>query len=219
VAGRGAAVYIRTMTSQPKRADRLLWGLMIGMMVAAAVAVVIIWNVVRSGPRDAALGNPAIGGPFALVDQTGRPVTDQSYKGLYRLIYFGYTFCPDACPTELQVMAQAVDDLGDAGDRVQPIFITIDPERDTVKQLAGYVPNFHKRLAGLTGSPEQIAQVAKEYKVYYAKAEQPDSQAYLMNHSSFVYLLDPDGRFITVFPSDMDAEKMASELRKYMAGS
>jgi len=208
------------MTSEPKRADRLLWGLMVGMMVAAAVAVVVIWNVVRSGPRDAVVASaPAIGGPFTLMDQTGQPVTDQTYKGLYRLIYFGYTFCPDACPTELQVMAQAIDGMGAAGDKVQPIFITVDPERDTVKQLAGYVPNFHKRLAGLTGTPEQIAQVAKEYRVYYAKADQSDGKTYLMNHSSFVYLLDPEGRFITVFPSDMDSEKMASEIRKYMAGS
>lgn len=207
------------MASESKRSDRLLWGLMIGMMVMAAIAVIIIWNVVKSGPRDAALSSAEIGGPFALTDQTGKPVTDQSYKGLYRLIYFGYTFCPDACPTELQIMAQAVDTLGGAGDRVQPIFITIDPERDTVKQLASYVPAFHKRLVGLTGSPEQIAQVAKEYKVYYAKAGEAGGSAYSMNHSSFVYLLDPDGRFVTVFPSDMDAEKMAAEIQRYMAAS
>lgn len=208
--------YIPIMPTKPKRADRLLLGLMIGMMVAAAVTVIAILKWVESGPRDAVLSTPDIGGPFALVDQTGQTVTDQTYKGFYRLIYFGYTFCPDACPTELQVMAEAVDDLGQAGDKVQPIFITVDPERDTVKQLAGYVPSFHKRLVGLTGSPLQIAQVAKEYKVYYAKADGPDGKTYLMNHSSFVYLLDPAGKFLTVFPSDMDSEKMAAEIQKYM---
>ena len=206
------------MAQDPKRADKLLWGLMIGMMVMAAIAVVVIWNVVRNGPRDSVLG-AEIGGPFALVDQTGAPVTDQSYKGLYRLIYFGYTFCPDACPTELQIMSEAIDDLGPAGDKVQPIFVTIDPARDTVKQLAGYVPAFHKRLVGLTGTPEQIAQIAKEYKVYYAKSDPAAGGGYAMNHSSFVYLLNPDGKFVTVFSSDMDAEKMAGEIKKYMNGS
>ncbi len=187
---------------------------MIGMMVAAAIAVIVAWNVVKSGPRD--ISAPDIGGPFTLVDQTGRQVTDKTYDGSYRLIYFGYTFCPDACPTELQVMAGAIDDMGKDGDKVQPIFVTVDPARDTVKQLAGYVPSFHKRLVGLTGTPEQIARIAKEYKVYYAKADGPDAKTYLMNHSSFVYLLDPAGKFLTVFPSDMDSEKMASEIEKYM---
>jgi len=206
--------YIRFMSPKPERSNRLLLGLMVGMMVAAGLAVIISWKVVSSGPRDAAA--PDIGGPFTLTDQTGKQVTDKTYDGSYRLIYFGYTFCPDACPTELQVMAGAVDDLGKDGDKVQPIFITIDPARDTVQQLAGYVPAFHKRLVGLTGTPEQIAQIAKEYKVYYAKADGPDPKTYLMNHSSFVYLLDPAGKFLTVFSSDMDSEKMAAEIQKYM---
>jgi protein SCO1/2 len=202
------------MPSKSQRSNGPLLGLMIGMMVAAAIAVIVAWNVVKSGPRD--ISTPDIGGPFTLVDQTGKQVTDKTYDGSYRLIYFGYTFCPDACPTELQVMAGAIDDLGKDGDKVQPIFVTVDPARDTVKQLAGYVPSFHKRLVGLTGTPEQIAQIAKEYKVYYAKADGPDPKTYLMNHSSFVYLLDPAGKFLTVFPSDMDSEKMAAGIEKYM---
>jgi len=208
------------MPDMPKRSNRLLLILMVVMMVAAAVTVVVMWYHVESGPRDQVTGAaPAIGGPFSLIDQTGAPVTDQTYKGRYRLIYFGYTFCPDACPTELQVMAQAVEALGADGARVQPIFVTIDPERDTSERLAGYVPLFDKNLVGLTGSPAAIAQVAKEYKVYYAKAEQPDGGPYMMNHSSFVYLMDPEGRFLTVFPSDMDGDKMASEIRRYMKAS
>ena len=191
-------------------------------MVAAAIAVVTLSQIEKSGPRDVVQAQPAIGGAFTLTDQNGRIVTDRSYDGSYRLIYFGYTFCPDACPTELAVMARAVDELGASGNKVQPVFITVDPARDTVKQLAGYVPLFHPRLAGLTGTPEQIAQVAKDYKVYYARADAdpkagPDT--YLMNHTSFVYLMGPDGKFLTVFPAETDAEKMAAEIKKYMSGA
>jgi len=207
--------YIPGMASDPLTDVRLLRRIALGTIAAAIAIIVVVAAIVsRQGHEEASA--PAIGGPFALTDQTGRPVTDKSYDGLYRLIYFGYTFCPDACPTELQVMAGAIDDLGQAGDKVQPIFVTVDPARDTVKQLAAYVPAFHKRLVGLTGTPEQIAQVAREYKVYYAKADGPDAKTYLMNHSSFVYLLDPAGKFLTVFPSDMDSEKMAAAIQKYM---
>ena len=223
VARRCRVDYIEVMPKPADRSNRSLLILMVAMMAIVAVAVVVMWHIVASGPRDpgygAGDGAQSIGGPFALTDQTGAAVTDRTYDGSYRLIYFGYTFCPDACPTELQVMAQAVEALGPAGAKVQPIFITIDPARDTARQLAGYVPLFDKRLVGLTGTPEQIAAVARAYKVYYAKAEPAggDAKAYGMNHSSFVYLMNPTGRFLTVFPSDMDSDRMAAEIRKYMA--
>jgi protein SCO1/2 len=208
------------MTKPAVRSNRPLLILMIAMMAIVAVTVVVMWNIVASGPRDPgyASASPSIGGPFTLTDQTGAAVTDKTYDGSWRLIYFGYTFCPDACPTELQVMAQAVEALGPAGAHVQPIFITIDPARDTAKQLAGYVPLFDKRLVGLTGTPEQVAAVAKAYKVYYAKADAAggDPKTYGMNHSSFVYLMDPNGKFLTVFSSDTDSDKMAAEIRRYM---
>jgi protein SCO1/2 len=208
------------MTKPAVRSNRPLLILMIAMMAIVAVTVVVMWNIVASGPRDPgyASASPSIGGPFTLTDQTGAAVTDKTYDGSWRLIYFGYTFCPDACPTELQVMAQAVEALGPAGAHVQPIFITIDPARDTAKQLAGYVPLFDKRLVGLTGTPEQVAAVAKAYKVYYAKADSAggDPKTYGMNHSSFVYLMDPNGKFLTVFSSDTDSDKMAAEIRRYM---
>lgn len=185
-----------------------------------AVSAVAVWRAVTGNGQPAPTTAVAIGGPFSLTDQTGAAVTDQTYKGAYRLIYFGYTFCPDACPTELQVMAQAMDDLGADAAKVQPIFVTIDPARDTPGQLAAYVPQFDRRLVGLTGSAEQIAAIAREYKVYYAKAETggaPD--AYAMNHSSYVYLMDPNGKFLTVFSSDDDAGKMAASIRQYMTGA
>jgi protein SCO1/2 len=207
------------MSTKEGRSNKALLTLMVAMMALVAVFVIGAWYVVKSEPRDsvAASSAPAIGGPFTLIDQTGATVTDQSYAGLYRLIYFGYTSCPDACPTELQIMGQAVDSLGAAGQKVQPIFITIDPARDTAKQLAAYVPQFDKRLVGLTGTPLQIAEVARAFKVYYAKGD--DGPNYAMNHSSFVYLMDPKGKFLTVFSSDTDADKMAQAIKGYMGGS
>lgn len=221
------------MSDAPPRANRPLLILMVVMMAIVAVAVVTMWKIVAAGPRvdpfapqsqsqaeSAAPPAPSgmsIGGPFTLVDQTGATVTDQSFAGRYRLIYFGYTFCPDACPTALQVMSQAIESLGPDAARIQPIFITIDPVRDTAQQLANYVPLFDKRLVGLTGTPAQIANVARAYKVYYAKAD--DRPDYAMNHSSFVYLMGPDGRFLTVFGSDIDADKMAAGIKTYLKPS
>jgi cytochrome oxidase Cu insertion factor (SCO1/SenC/PrrC family) len=153
-----------------QRLLRLAIGTLIGLLIAAG----IVWWQISSLPTGSSSGTQTggalIGGPFSLTDQTGRPVTDADYRGRYMLIYFGFTFCPDVCPTELQVMATALDQLGRQADEVQPIFITIDPERDTPSQLAGYVSQFHPRMAGLTGTPEQIASVARAYRVYYAKA-------------------------------------------------
>jgi protein SCO1/2 len=207
------------MSKPTGRSNRYLLIVMVAMMAIVAFVVAAMWRTVESGPRDQVTGSGiSIGGPFTLTDQTGASVTDKTYDGSFRLIYFGYTFCPDACPTELQVMAQALEAMGSAGAQVQPIFITIDPERDTAKQLAGYVLLFDKRLVGLTGTPEQIAAAAKAYKVYYAKADQTgvDAKSYGMNHSSFVYLMDPKGKFLTVFSSDTDSDRMAAEIRRYM---
>jgi protein SCO1/2 len=211
-------VYMSGMSKPAQHRSPVLPILMIAMIALVAVAGVAIWRIAGSGPANSAGSSVNIGGAFTLTDQSGLTVTDKSYDGEYRLIYFGYTFCPDACPTELGIMAQAIEEMGPTGRKVQPIFITIDPDRDTVQQLKGYVPLFDKRLVGLTGTPQQIAAVAKEYKVYYAKADQPgvDTKSYGMNHSSFVYLMDPNGKFLTVFSSDTDSDKMAAEIKRYM---
>jgi protein SCO1/2 len=218
VATRCLIVYITLMAKPAQSRNTPLLIAMIAMIAIVAVAGVAIWRITQAGPVASAGSGVSIGGPFTLTDQAGAAVTEKTYDGSYRLIYFGYTFCPDACPTELGVMAQAIETMGPAGQKVQPIFITIDPDRDTVQQLKGYVPLFDKRLVGLTGTPQQIAAVAKAYKVYYAKADQPgvDTKSYGMNHSSFVYLMDPKGRFLTVFSSDTDSDKMAAEIRRYM---
>jgi len=161
----------------------------------------------------------ALGGPFRLVDQSGRTVTEQDFAGRWMLVYFGYTFCPDVCPTELGVMADALDVLGPEAERVTPVFITIDPERDTPEVLADYVSRFHPRMVGLTGSPEQVAEAARHYRVYFARARSSDHADYLMDHSSFVYLVGPDGRVRSLFRPGTTPESMAATVRAQMVGS
>lgn len=158
-----------------------------------------------------------VGGPFTLVDQTGREVTDQDFRGRYMLIYFGYSFCPDVCPTELQIMSQALDALGPAAKQVQPVFVTVDPERDTVETLADYVKHFRPDLVGLTGSAEQIAKVTTAYKVYAARNPTPsDPENYSVSHSSMTYLMDPKGKFVTVFPYGTQPGEMAQGIRTHL---
>lgn len=188
-------------------------------LILSAVAVVAILGILAWYQFTPQLRNGAaasIGGPFTLIDQHGNTVTDQSLRGQYLLIYFGYTFCPDVCPTELQAMSQAVDALGSAGDAVTPVFITVDPARDTVEQLASYAPHFHPRLVALTGTEQQVAAAAKVYRVYYKKAEDAGSTDYLMDHSSIIYLMGPDGAFLTHFSFGTEPGEMAEGMRKYL---
>jgi len=163
--------------------------------LAARLMEDLMWN---RGP---------IGGPFALVDHTGKARTDEDFRGKLLLIYFGYSYCPDVCPTDLQQIGLAVGRLGIAGEAVQPLFITLDPERDTATHLADYVTLFHPRLIGLTGSAEQIRRVALAYKVYYAKYP-PGSADYVVDHTSFIYLLDENGKYIGFFPPGTTADRM-----------
>ncbi len=155
-----------------------------------------------------------VGGPFTLLDHTGQEVTDETFHGQYTLVYFGFTFCPDVCPTELWTMTQAIELLGEDGDQVAPLFITVDPERDTVEAMASYVTLFHPRMVGLTGSMEQVGEAARVYRVYYAKVEGEDPDHYLMDHSAFVYLMGPDGRNLILFGSGTSPERMAETIRE-----
>ena len=158
-----------------------------------------------------------IGGPFALIDQNGTPRTDADFRGRYMLVFFGYTHCPDVCPTALQTIADALDALGPEADKIVPIFITVDPERDDAKALKAYVANFHPRLVGLTGSLDAIKKVTKAYRVYRAKAG--DGDDYLMDHSAFTYLMGPDGRYVAHFRDGITPEDMARTLRKALRAS
>jgi protein SCO1/2 len=152
----------------------------------------------------------SLGGPFSLVDHTGRSVTERDFAGRPMLLYFGFTYCPDVCPTELGTISAALDAMGPLGERVTPVFVTIDPERDTSAAMADYVSRFHPRMVGLTGSPEQIAQAARAYRVYYAKVRPRDSTDYLMDHSSFIYFVGPDGRVRSLFRPETTPEAIAT---------
>ena len=169
-------------------------------------------------------GTALVGGPFTLTSHQGDVVTDQDFKGRMMLIYFGFTFCPDVCPTGLQEMARAVDHLeakvgAEKAGAIQPLFITVDPARDTVAQLQNYVPYFHSRLIGLTGTEDQVAAVLKAYRVYAKKAPLEagsDPDDYLMDHTSLFYLMDGDGNYLTHFPDRTPADDMATKIAGYL---
>ncbi len=159
----------------------------------------------------------AIGGPFQLTDQNGRKRDSEEFRGKLMLIYFGFTYCPDVCPTALTVVTTALDQLGEQADAVVPILITIDPERDTSAVLKDYVAQFSPRYIGLTGSDREIAQVAKSFRVYYAKSPGSGGAPYLMDHTSLLYLMDQNGRFHTHFTHNNRAEDIAAAVRKLLA--
>lgn len=169
-------------------------------------------------------GKALIGGPFSLTNHKGEKVTNVSFQGKYMLITFGYTYCPDICPAELQVISAALDQLGpQKADKIAPIFVTIDPARDDVKQMAEYMSNFHKNLIGLTGSEKEVKAAAKAYRVYYNKVEQQtvpgektDPDSYLMDHSAFIYLMDQKGNYLTHFRYGVKPDDMAKTLAKYL---
>jgi len=174
----------------------------------------------ESGPEAADRGSLAgakIGGPFTLVDQDGRKRSWDEFKGKYRLVYFGYSFCPDVCPVDLQRIAQGLarfeKDAPDRAAKVQPIFITLDPERDTPEALKNYVSAFHPRLIGLTGTPEEIAAVAWSFVVVYMKEQPKGSTEYLVSHSRTPYLFGPEGEPIALVPVDDPATTDADEGR------
>ena len=158
------------------------------------------------------------GGPFTLQDGDGRQVTDRDFRGKYMLVYFGYTFCPDVCPTTLIEVADALDRLGAKADHIQAIFITVDPKRDIPIVVKQYAAAFSPRLIGLTGSPEQIAQVAKTYRVYYAETRTgPEPNDYAMAHSSVLYLMGPDGEFVAPIRGDESGTQIAEDLSRLMS--
>jgi cytochrome oxidase Cu insertion factor (SCO1/SenC/PrrC family) len=172
---------------------------------AAELMDVLMWN------------REPVGGPFALVDHNGKPRTPADFDGKLMLVYFGFTYCPDVCPTDLQAIGLALDRLGPAGDTVQPLFITLDPERDTPRHLADYVPLFHPRLIGLSGDATSIRQAARAYKVYYAKVSKAEASDYTIDHSGYVYLMDRAGRYLGFFPPGTPPDRMADVIRPYLA--
>ncbi len=187
--------------------------LLSALLAGTVVGGYLIWSRTDQG------GAAMIGGPFTLVDQTGRTVTQDTLKGKWSLIYFGYTYCPDVCPTSLSAMTLALEALPpEVVAKITPVFISVDPERDTVKQLALYHESFHPSFLMLTGTPEQVREAAKAYRVYYRKAENDSATEYLMDHSSITYLMDPKGNYVTHFGHDVTADGMAETLKKTIGG-
>jgi len=166
------------------------------------------------------LKGAAIGGPFTLTSHNGKRASDTNFRGKYLIVYFGFSHCPDVCPTDLLQIGQALrrfekSDPGRAA-RIQPLFITVDPERDTPAVLAPFVAAFHPRLIGLTGTPREIEAVAKEYAIFYAKQPSDGASGYVMNHSRVVYLLGPTGEPIALLPHEHGAEAIAAELDRWV---
>ncbi len=157
-----------------------------------------------------------VGGPYTLVDQDGKTVTDKDFTATYKLIYFGFTYCPAICPTELSKMAKAMDLLGTAARAVQPMFISLDPERDAPENLKKYVPMFDDRLIGLTGSPAQVKAIADEYKIYYAKVQDEAANDYTIDHSSYIYFMSPDDQLLHIFKTEDTAEQMAALIQAWL---
>src|SRR6266568_9250730 len=169
--------------------------------------------------NDLMSGKAQVGGPFTLEDQYGKRRSLADFRGKPVLLYFGYTFCPDVCPTDLAAMAQAIRTLDAAGKVLQPIFITLDPERDTREILRNYAVAFHPRFVALRGSEEEIRRVAAAYKVYFEKVRPPGSSVYLIDHMAFVFLLDRDGKYVAFFPPGTSAERMATMVREVLANA
>lgn len=207
-------------TPKPSSGGRLLVMLIGVVIVAFVIAVGGYEYFTKHDPNGAGSASksnsgPSVGGPFTLVNAKGEEVTDKTFLGGYALIYFGYTYCPDVCPTALSDIASAMDMLGEAkASKITPIFISVDPARDTPEHMAEYVPFFHPRMVGLTGTEEQIKAVAREYRVYYRKNDPQggDPQDYVVDHTSIIYLIGPDGKLVTHFSHGTTPEAMAERL-------
>jgi len=189
-------------------------GLIIG--IAAALAVLpgvstYFWPQTKNWT----VGKATIGGPFEMVDHNGRQVSDQTFKGRYLLVFFGFTHCPDICPAALQTVTAALERMGPKADKIAPLFVSVDPERDTPEILKEYLSYFDARIIALTGSQEQVAKMVKTYRAYARKV--PNSEAaddYTVDHSAFLYLMAPDGTFITHFSPTVSFEKMAERISR-----
>ncbi|MDJ0642388.1 MAG: SCO family protein [Erythrobacter sp.] len=188
----------------------------------AACAMVACTGAEETGPPvEPPLAGASIGGEFELTSSTGETVRWGDFAGQYRIVYFGFTYCPDICPTDMQRMAQGLKKLGEEqpemAAKIQPIFISIDPERDTPEIVGEFTSAFGDNIVGLTGTPEQIKAAADAFRVYYERGEDTPDGTYLMNHSNIVYLFGPTGNPLATLPTDKGAEAVAAEIEKWMS--
>jgi len=192
------------------------------LRTASLAFAVMLLAACQQGERAAEappLAGAKIGGAFTLVNQEGRTVTERDFAGRYRIMYFGYTFCPDVCPTDAAAIGQALKTL-DASDpalarRIVPIFVTVDPQRDTPQVLKSFVAAFHPRMVGLTGTPAQIAAVTKAFAIFAGKGATQPGGGYLVNHSRTTYLMSPDGKPLALLPSDQGPQAVAEEIKRW----
>lgn len=186
----------------------------------AALALMACDGATTATPAEPPLAGAAIGGPFELADSDGKTVRWDDFDGKYRVVYFGYAYCPDICPTDVQRMSQGLrmfeKDSPELAAQVQPIFITIDPERDTPEKVREFTTAFSDRLIGLTGTPEQIKTAADAFRVYYSKGEEQPGGGYLVDHTNITYLFGPKGEPLATLPTDLGAEAVAGELAKWV---
>jgi protein SCO1/2 len=197
---------------------KIIISVVLGVLLGA-VAAVAVFPEARDNlfPQTQTSVKPLIGGPFTLSDASGKKVTDTDYRGRYMLVFFGFTGCPDICPAGLQLISAALDKVGAKADGVAPIFISVDPARDTPGKVGTYVKNFNDRIVGLTGTPEEIAAVAKAYRVFYEKTPNESAPAeYGMNHTSIIYLMDTDGNYVTHFNPTTSVDAMAEKLNSLL---
>lgn len=193
------------------------------LLAGAVIIGVVLWRQADRLPRPGQVvstGQAIVGGPFHLTDQNGNPVSSRTYQGRYMLIYFGYTFCPDVCPATMGVMAGAMGKLGDRARDVVPIFITVDPARDTPAVLKQYVAAFGPRFVGLTGDQASITQVEKEFHVYARKATAPPGSsegAYGVDHSNVIYLMGPDGKLVSHYDNPLSPDQLAASIRQHIS--
>lgn len=179
-----------------------------------AIGGLSAWIMLSQAPPNGtvATGKALVGGPFALKDASGKTVTDKDFAGRKMLVFFGFTSCPDVCPGGLQVISSALEKLGPKADKLAPIFITLDPERDTPEKVAEYVKSFSPRLTGLSGSPEEVTAAAKAYRVYYKKVPGSDAATYTLDHTSIIYLMDEKGEYQAHFPYPVTVDELAKRL-------
>lgn len=185
------------------------------LIAALAFSLSAAWLLWRTADQLGARPETPRAVPFTLIDQDGRPRTDEDFRGRWVLVYFGYTYCPDVCPTTLAVMANTLGQLGTQADRVVPVFVSVDPTRDTPAVLKSYLASFGLRFVGLTGKPDAIAKLAHAYGVYFQKHPLAGGN-YSVDHTSAIYLLDPDGRFVKIYADQDGANAIAADLKKRM---
>ena len=184
------------------------------LLAAACVVSGGMWRAAeRLEARVVTVGEPQVGGPFALLDQNGDTKTDRDFRGRWMMIYFGYTNCPDVCPTTLSLMSAVMDRLGGRAARIAPIFITVDPDHDTPAIMKQYLASFGPRFIGLTGPRSHIASVTSEYRVYFRKRPLPGG-LYAVDHSSVIYLMDPNGKFAADYDNSQGPDDIAADLKK-----